>query len=155
MKNYLEEKLTQEERLIIFGVIWKTARKFKNKYFVEKKCYCELIDNLDLSVEDVYTFYTYNSQGRIMSLAPLTEAQKCDVVTDFDSLSRELCLFELIRTLTFNEKLVFFLFYIEEYKNIEIAKLLNITDRTIRNRKKSIDKKIENMKGDFKNGRFF
>lgn len=148
MKDYLKEKLTQEERLIILGLIWKVARKYKRKYFLEQKRYCEIIDNIDLQVEDTYTFYTYNSQRDIVSLIPLTDEQKCDIVMEFDSLLRESCLFELIRTLTFNEKLVFFLFYLEEYKNMEVAALLNNAERTILNRRKSIDNKIKKMKGE-------
>ena len=148
MKDYLKEKLTQEERLIILGLIWKVARKDKRKYFLEQKRYCEIIDNIDLQVEDTYTFYTYNSQRDIVSLTPLTDEQKCDIVMEFDSLLRESCLFELIRTLTFNEKLVFFLFYLEEYKNMEVAALLNNAERTILNRRKSIDNKIKKMKGE-------
>lgn len=96
MKDYLKEKLTQEERLIILGLIWKVARKYKRKYFLEQKRYCEIIDNIDLQVEDTYTFYTYNSQRDIVSLTPLTDEQKCDIVMEFDSLLRESCLFELI-----------------------------------------------------------
>lgn len=148
MKDYLKEKLTQEERLIILGLIWKVARKYKRKYFLEQKRYCEIIDNIDLQVEDTYTFYTYNSQRDIVSLTPLTDEQKRDIVMEFDSLLRESCLFELIRTLTFNEKLVFFLFYLEEYKNMEVAALLNNAERTILNRRKSIDNKIKKMKGE-------
>ena len=148
MKDYLKEKLTQEERLIILGLIWKVARKYKRKYFLEQKRYCEIIDNIDLQVEDTYTFYTFNSQRDIVSLTPLTDEQKCDIVMEFDSLLRESCLFELIRTLTFNEKLVFFLFYLEEYKNMEVAALLNNAERTILNRRKSIDNKIKKMKGE-------
>lgn len=148
MKDYLKEKLTQEERLIILGLIWKVARKYKRKYFLEQKRYCEIIDNIDLQVEDTYTFYTYNSQRDIVSLTPLTDEQKCDIVMEFDSLLRESCLFELIRTLTFNEKLVFFLFYLENYKNMEVAALLNNSERTILNRRKSIDNKIKKMKGE-------
>jgi DNA-directed RNA polymerase specialized sigma subunit len=148
MKDYLKEKLTQEERLIILGLIWKVARKYKRKYFLEQKRYCEIIDNIDLQVEDTYTFYTYNSQRDIVSLTPLTDEQKCDIVMEFDSLLRESCLFELIRTLTFNEKLVLFLFYLEEYKNMEVAALLNNAERTILNRRKSIDNKIKKMKGE-------
>ena len=139
MKDYLKEKLTQEERLIILGLIWKVARKYKRKYFLEQKRYCEIIDNIDLQVEDTYTFYTYNSQRDIVSLTPLTDEQKCDIVMEFDSLLRESCLFELIRTLTFNENLVFFLFYLKDYKNIEVATLLNNSERTILNRRKSIE----------------
>ena len=67
---------------------------------------------------------------------------------EFDSLLRESCLFELIRTLTFNEKLVFFLFYLEDYKNMEVAALLNNSERTILNRRKSIYNKIKKMKGE-------
>ena len=110
MKDYLKEKLTQEERLLILGIIWKVARKYKVKYYNEQKKYCGIIDNIDLSIEDTYTFYKCNLQSEILSLSPLTDEQKCDIVMEFDSLLRESCLFELIRTLTFNEKLVFFLF---------------------------------------------
>lgn len=148
MKDYLKEELTQEERLIILGIIWKVARKYKRKYYIEQKRFCEIIDNIDLGKEDNYTFYKYNSQNRIVSLTPLTDEQKCNIVMEFDSLLRELCLFELIRTLTFNEKLVFFLFYLEEYKNMEVAALLNNAERTILNRRKSIDNKIKKMKGE-------
>ena len=118
MKNYLKEKLSQEERLIILGIIWKVARKYKGKYYNDQKRYCEIIDNIDLSFEDTYTFYKCNLHSEILSLTPLTDEQKCDIVMEFDSLLRESCLFELIRTLTFNEKLVFFLFYLKDYKNI-------------------------------------
>lgn len=148
MKDYLKENLTQEERLILLGLIWKVARKYKRKNFLDKKRYCEIIDNIDLPVEDTYTFYTYNSQRGLVSLIPLTDEQKCDIVMDFDSLLRESCLFELIRTLTFNEKLVFFLFYLEDYKNMEVAALLNNSERTILNRRKSIDNKIKKMRGE-------
>lgn len=148
MKDYLKEKLTQEERLTILGIIWKVARKYKRKYYNEQKRYCEIIDNIDLTIEDTYTFYKYNLQSEILSLTPLTDEQKCDIVMEFDSLLRELCLFELIRTLTFNEKLVFFLFYLEDYKNMEVAALLNNSERTILNRRKSIDNKIKKMKGE-------
>ena len=122
MKDYLKEKLTQEERLTILGIIWKVARKYKRKYYNEQKRYCEIIDNIDLAIEDTYTFYKYNLQSEILSLTPLTDEQKCDIVMEFDSLLRESCLFELIRTLTFNEKLVFFLFYLEDYKNMEVGR---------------------------------
>ncbi len=148
MKNYLKEKLTQEERLMILGIIWKVAHKYKNRYYNEQNKYCEFIDNIDLAIEDTYTFYKYNLQSEIISLTPLTEEQKSNIVMKFDSLLRESCLFELIRTLTFNEKLVFFLFYLENYKNMEVAALLNNSERTILNRRKSIDSKIKKMKGE-------
>lgn len=73
MKDYLKEKLTQEERLTILGIIWKVARKYKRKYYNEQNRYCEIIDNIDLAIEDTYTFYKYNLQSEILSLTPLTE----------------------------------------------------------------------------------
>ena len=39
MKDYLKEELSQEERLIIIGIIWKVSRKFKMLYYEEKKKY--------------------------------------------------------------------------------------------------------------------
>lgn len=148
MKDYLKESLSQEEKLIIVGMIWKVARKYKRKYFLEQRRNCALIDNIDLAIEDNYTFHKKNSHFEIMSLTPLTDEQKCDIVMELDSLLRESCLFELIRTLTFNEKLVFFLYYLEDYKNVEVSLLLENTEKTILNRRNSIDNKIENMKGE-------
>lgn len=47
MKDYLKEELTQEERLIIIGVIWKISRKFKMLYYKEK-------DIVNLMIQFVY-----------------------------------------------------------------------------------------------------
>lgn len=148
MKDYLKENLTQEERLIILGLIWKVSRLYKRRLFARQQKYCEIKDNIDLATEDNYTFYKYELTTDIVSMTLLTDEQKCDIVLKLDSLLRELCLFDLIRTLTFNEKLVFFLFYIEEYKNIEVATLLGNTEKTILNRRKSIENKINTIKGE-------
>lgn len=50
MKDYLKEELTQEERLIIIGVIWKISRKFKMLYYKERKRYCEFNDTVCIPV---------------------------------------------------------------------------------------------------------
>lgn len=141
MKDYLKEDLSREERLIILGIIWKVSHLYKRRYFDYQSRYCPIIDNIDLSTEDLYTFYSVSS--KIVSVTPLTDKQKCDIVMELDILLKELNLFELIRTLTFNEKLVFFLYYIEDYKNIEIAFMLGNSEKTIFNRRKSIDSKIK------------
>ena len=120
----------------------------QKKILCRTKRYCSIIDNIDLPTEDVYTFYKSNSQNDMLLLTPLTDKQKCSIVMELDSLLRELCLFKLIRTLTFNEKLVFFLFYLEDYKNIEVSLMLENTEKTILNRRKSIDSKIEKMRGE-------
>lgn len=49
MKDYLKERLTQEERLTILGIIWKVARKYKRKYYNEQKRYCEYRFKIDMS----------------------------------------------------------------------------------------------------------
>lgn len=155
MKDYLKEKLSKEEELVLYAIIWNNSRLYKERIYQKKKITYELIDNIDKQVEDTYTFYTSKSQEAIVPFRTLNDKQKCDIVMDLDSLLRELCLFELIGTLTFNEKLVFFLFYVEDFRNGEIAKLLNNTEKTILNRRKSIDKKIDKMKGDLKYGEIF
>lgn len=60
MKDYLQENLSEEERLIIIGVIWKVSKKFKMKYYTEKKKYCEFVDEYDAPIEDVYNFSNYD-----------------------------------------------------------------------------------------------
>lgn len=148
MKDYIRENLTDEERLIIIGVIWKVSRKFKMLYYEEKKKYCEFIDEYDSPIEDTYNFYNYDIEKNKVAVCSLTEEQKCDIVMTMDALLKEVSLFDLIRTLTFNEKLVFFLYKIENYRNNEIATMLEITEQTVINRRKSIDKKIKIMKGE-------
>lgn len=146
MKDYLQEDLSEEERLIIIGIIWKVSKKFKMKYYEEKKKYYEFVDEYDFPTEDVYNFSNYDIEKNKVAVCPLTEKQKCDIVMTMDALLREVSLFKLIRTLTFNEKLVFFLYKIENYRNNEVATMLEITEQTAINRRKSIDKKIKIMK---------
>lgn len=143
MKDYLQENLSEEERLIIIGIIWKVSKKFKMKYYTEKKRYYEFVDEYDSPIEDVYNFSNYDIEKNKVEVRPLTEKQKCDIVMTMDALLREVSLFKLIRTLTFNEKLVFFLYKIENYRNNEVATMLKITEQTAINRRKSIDKKIK------------
>ena len=57
-----------------------------------------------------------------------------------------------IAPLTFNEKLVVFLLYIENYQINEICILLQVTRMAIWKRDKSIKKKINEVKEKMKNG---
>lgn len=145
MKDYLKEELTQDERLFVLGIIWKAAKKFKVQYYANKQTTYEIIENLDLYIEDTYQ---YNIPVKIESLNPLTEKEKCNIVIAMDYLLKESGLFELIRTLNFNEKLVFFLYIMEEYKMKEVSMLLGNPEKTIFNRRKSIENKIKKMKGE-------
>lgn len=148
MKDYLKEELSQEERLIIIGIIWKVSRKFKMLYYEEKKKYCEFTNEYDSPKEDTYNLYKYDIEKNKLVVCPLTKEQKCDIVMTMDALLKEVYLFDLIRTLTFNEKLVFFLYKIENYRNNEIAIMLEITEQTVINRRKATDKKMKIMKGE-------
>lgn len=116
-------------------------------YYKERKRYCEFNDTVCIPVEDAYQFSANNVKIDMRLSCPLTDEQKCDIVMNLDSMLRELGLFEMIGTLTFNEKLVFFLFSIEDYKNFEVALLLKNTEKTIFNRRKSIEHKINDVKG--------
>ncbi len=54
-----------------------------------------------------------------------------------------------LRTLTFNEKLVFFLFEIENFQIYKIAYLLDVTPKTVYNRHQSAKNKIEEEKNKY------
>lgn len=153
MKDYLKEELSEEEKLILFGIIWRAARKYKRKYYIEKTKNYEFIDNIDYIVEDEYL--SYNIKYQISPLNILEDEQKCKIVIQLDSLFKELSLFELIKILTFDEKLVFFLYCLEGFNNRDVSKILETTERTVFNKRKSIDKKISKMKGKINDGRSF
>ena len=107
-----------------------------------------LIEELDLTIEDTYNFNKIDYQVLRGVLSPFTEEQKTSVVRQLNMLMDELTLFDLKRTLTFNEKLVFFLINVENYKSTEVMKLLSVSRKTVYNRQKSIEKKIKGLKGE-------
>lgn len=147
MKDYLKEELTNEEKLIVFGIIWKVAKKYRKNHFSKRKINFRFIEDLDYAVEDTYDFCDYSPDFYREKLLPLSENQKCDIVMNLDALLREANCFWLIRTLTFNEKLVFFLFKLQKYNNREVSELLGTTEKTIYNRRNSVDIKLDIFKG--------
>lgn len=84
----------------------------------------------------------------------MIEDQKTAIVNQLNMLMDELSLFNLKRALTFNEKLVFFLFFIQKYRTTEVMELLAVDRKTIYNRRKSIQMKIEGRKDEL-NGKTF
>ena len=62
-------------------------------------------------------------------------------VEKLDEIALELGVKEILRTLTFNEKLVFFLLEVKRYYIYEIAYLLNVTPKTVYNRNQSAKRK--------------
>lgn len=153
MKNYLKESLSDEEKAELTSIIWRVAKKYKILLYKQQKRNVGIIDELDLIVEDDYNFDNPNIQDLKGKVAPLTESQKTDIVNKLNMLMDDLCLFELKRTLTFNEKLVFFLLLVERFRGVEVMKLLSISKMTVYNRRKSIENKINKVLGGLTNGK--
>lgn len=155
MKDYLKEDLSIEERAELTSIIWRVAKKHKLKVYAQRKRTVGLIEDMDLPIEDNYDFDDFGLQSCSRDLSPLTEVEKTNIVNKINMLMDELWLFDLKRTLTFNEKLVFFLLSVERYKGVEVMKLLSITKMTVYNRKKSIASKISKMIGGSSDGKKF
>lgn len=153
MKDYLKEDLSVEERAELTSIIWRVAKKHKLKVYAQQKRTVGLIEDIDLPIEDNYNFDDFNFQSCSRSLNPLTEIEKTNIVNKLNMLMDELWLFDLKRTLTFSEKLVFFLLSVERYKIVEVIKLLSLSQKTIYNRRKSIESKINKMIGGGSNGK--
>ena len=153
MKNYLKEALSDEEKAELTSIIWRVAKKYKILLYKQQKRNVSIIDELDLIVEDDYNFDNPNIQDLKGKVAPLTKSQKTDIVNKLNMLMDDLCLFELKRTLTFNEKLVFFLLLVERFRGVEVMKLLSISKMTVYNRRKSIENKINKVLGGLTNGK--
>lgn len=149
-KNYLECSLTIDEIKEIKGIIWTIVLNFKHKISEEKNQMSELMDDIELIHNDTYNFDVlklniYND-GKI---SVITENQKTEIVNYLNNLMDEVCMFELKRALTFNEKLVFFFIYMEKLKAKETQYILQVSKKTIYNWQVSIDKKIKLIRGVF------
>lgn len=140
MKNYLNDDLSEEERTEIIGIIWMTVKNYKFKQYAKQRFETPLIEDLDLQYYDSYDFEKFNFKDYY---DPLTKDEKIDIINKLDSIIDKLFLFQLKRTLTFNEKLVFFFAFINKYTNTKISFLLSLDRKTIYNCKKSIKNKIE------------
>mgnify|MGYP001156195164 CR=1 FL=1 len=154
-KDYLKENLSAEEKAELTSIIWRVAKKHKIKRYAEQQKTVSMIDDIDFPIEDNYNFDNFELQSYRKSLTPLTEVEKTNIVNKLNMLMDELCLFNLKRALTFNEKLVFFLLSVQRYKGVEVMKLLSITKMTVYNRKKSIASKINEMIGGLSNEKKF
>lgn len=150
------------EKGYIYGIINKTVLK----YFRESKDKLDResisIDDDDfpeelLSIEDRYNFVNKILETKIerdiYALKTYSKDEKEKIVETLENIAAESGLSKFITPLTFNEKLVVFLVYIENYQVNEVAVLLNTTRMSIWRRDKSIKKKILKVKEELKNGR--
>lgn len=154
-KDYLKENLSDEEKAELTSIIWRVAKKHKLKLYEQQKKTVCMIEDIDLPIVDKYSFDDLDTQSCIRPLVPLTESEKTNIVNKLNMLMDELWLFDLKRALTFSEKLVFFLLSVERYKIVEVLKLLSLSQKTIYNRRKSIESKINKMIGGRSDGRKF
>lgn len=146
MKDYLEENLSIEEDDEILGIIWKTAQKYKLKIYNEKKLKTVKtvrIEDADTMIYDTYKVEETKLQNVKDILHPFSQDEKTTIVNELNNLLDALCLMEIKRTLTFNEKLVFVLVYMEEMTRSATANLLQVQRKTIYNRCKCIDRKVQ------------
>ena len=146
-KNYLECSLTIDEIKEIKGIIWTIVLNFKHKISEEKNQMNELMDDIELIHNDTYNFDVLKLN--IGKISVITENQKTEIVNYLNNLMDEVCMFELKRALTFNEKLVFFFIYMEKLKAKETQYILQVSKKTIYNWQVSIDKKIKLIRGVF------
>lgn len=110
-----------------------------------------------LLVEDTYNFLSKNAKTEmlreILTLEPYSEYEKEKIVETLDNILKELEISNHIASLTFNEKLVVFLLYLEGYNVNQVATLLNVNRKTICNRNTSIKRKFEKVKESLTNER--
>jgi len=141
MKDYLTTPLSEDERKLILGIIWRTAYTFRNR-LNEKKTNEEIsLDDVTLYSEDKY--YYGNSEGTILPgiVRPLAQEEKERIVEYVDNILIELWLEDLIVALTFEEKLVLFLCLFQKYTEDDASIFIGLSKRTIANRKTSIKSK--------------
>lgn len=143
MKDYLKENLSKDEESEIAGIIWMVVRNCRYKFFNQNENTLSLIDNLDITYNDIYSFENLKFEDYRDRLCPLTESEKTDIVNKLNTLMDDLALYELKRALTFNEKLVFFFSFMEKYKNKTVQLLLSVDRKTIYNRQQTIKAKID------------
>lgn len=152
MKDYLKEDLSDAERSEIKGIVWMVVRKHKFNQNKKQILETSFNDDLNLYHNDSYSLENFIFKDYRDFSRPLTETEKTEIVNDLNKAMDEVALFELKRTMTFNEKLVFFFLFVEKYKAKKVMFLLDVDRKTVYNRKESIKNKIEIMKGE-NNGR--
>ncbi len=151
MKDYLKEPLTQEEHNLIIAVIWKTAKKTKERIVNNKYRKFVPIDDVDLASEDEYDFVKFETRGDFDFINVLTKETKERIVEYVDGVLIELSLYKFRVALTFDEKLVLFLCSFKSYSRKQSAFMLQVTTNRIKYLKESIKIKKEKFIGGIRN----
>lgn len=162
MKNYLKEELSNDEKAYIYGIIRNSALKYKRDLLKIKKNEEFLEDTSDIK-ESLFAMQNEELLEKILetkilkninSLKTYTSYEQEKIVEMLDNIASKSNLNEYIKPLTFGEKLVVFLLYLENYQVNEVAILLGVSRMAIWKRDKSLKNKINKVKEEFKNGRY-
>lgn len=154
-KNYLVEELSEDEDKYMKVSIKKAYLKFIRDNFKELKAKKYSID--DVNIQDRIPMIEENYFNEDLSQIDswnleykYSKEQQYICVQKLNSLAMQFGLEKYIRTLTYNEKLVFFLLNIQCLSMNKTSFLISVDWETVKRRKKSADRKIEEEKN--KNG---
>lgn len=150
-KNYLVEELSEDEDKYIICAINKAFLSSIRKYSEDKNIKKYSIDNINIQQElpikeDVYFEESLNQDDFWDSSQVYSKEQQDICVQKLESLALQFGVERYLRTLTYNEKLVFFLSEIKEISYRRQAKLISMNRETIGNKHKSAKQKIEEEK---------
>ena len=151
MKDYLKCSLTKEEEDLIIAIIWITAKDYKKRLYKRKKYQLISIEDIELSVEDEYSFVKFEIKEESRFFKTFTKADKEKIVKYVDGVLLELSLNKFKIALTFDEKLVLFLCFFNKYSEKDAASFLQVKLRRIKYLKESLKIKKEKFLGGLKN----
>lgn len=147
MKDYLKCSLSQEEKDLISVIIWVTAKDYKKRLYKRNQYQLIPIEDVVISVEDEYNFVNLDTRGDFDFARPIAMVDKVRIVEYVDRILSELSLNKFRIALTFDEKLVLFLYSFKELTEEQVAMLIGVSSRTIIRRNKSIENKKEMFLG--------
>ena len=150
-KNYLLEELSEDEDKYIICAINKAFLSSIRKYSEDKKIRKYSIDDVNIQEqlpvqEDAYFEESLNQDEFWDSSLVYSKEQQDICVQKLENLALQFGLERYLRTLTYNEKLVFFLSEIKGISYRKQAKLISMNRETIGNKYKSAKQKIEKEK---------
>lgn len=147
MKDYLKCSLSQEEKDLIISIIWITAKSYKQRLYKRNQHQLIPIDDVNIPVEDEYNFFNLKTRGDFDFARPIAMVDKVRIVEYVDRILSELSLYKFKIALTFDEKLVLFLYSFKKLTEEQVAVLIGVSSRTIIRRNKSIENKKEMFLG--------
>lgn len=147
-KNYLVEELSEDEDKYIICAINKAFLSSIRKYSKEKNIRKYSIDDVNIleqlpTKEDIYFEESLKQDDFVESSLVYSKEQQDICVQKLENLALQFGLERYLRTLTYNEKLVFFLSEIKGISYRKQAKLISMNRETIGNKHKSAKQKIE------------